>query len=212
MASQRRASVLSKVGTTIMVSMLGVSCAAPLANWPASYDSKTGARFIPVELWTGAEWDGKRVITLSKANLEFGRANEKNITGPFEWTHPKTGENLLVYERNNAGKRQLFTVTNDGTGLGRVYDSRYDRDCVNEVKFPLGYWRQGETRVYEVKCNGFKTPRPLKVTIEDLDFVYKGVPHSLRFHWLIDEGRGRGTDMIYTYSPGKGLVDVVGNE
>jgi hypothetical protein len=177
MASQRRASVLSKVGTTIMVSMFGVSCTAPIANWPASYDSNTGARFIPIELWTGAEWDGKRVITMSKADIEFGRANEKNIIGPFEWTHPKTGENLLVYERNNAGKRQLFTVTNDGTGLGRVYDSRYDRDCVNEVKFPLGYWRQCETRVYEVKCNGFKKPRPLKVTIKDL--VWLGLPFAL---------------------------------
>jgi hypothetical protein len=63
-----------------------------------------------------------------------------------------------------------------------------------------------------VQCYGLKSPRPLKVTIEDLDFVYQGIPHSLRFHWLIDEGRGRGTDMIYTYSPGRGLVDVVGNE
>jgi hypothetical protein len=66
--------------------------------------------------------------------------------------------------------------------------------------------------VYEVKCVGFKKSRSLKVTIKDLDFVYKGIPHSLRFHWLIDEGRGRGTDMINTYSPGRGLVDVVGNE
>ena len=169
------------------------------------------ARFIPVELWTGAEWDGKRVITLSKADLEFGRANEKNITGPFKWTIRRLGKHPRL-RKEQRSKRQLFTVTNDGTGLGRVYDSRYDRDCVNEVKFPLGYWRQGETRVYEVQCYGLKKPRPLKVTIEDLDFVYKGIPHSLRFHWLIDEGRGRGTDMIYTYSPGKGLVDVVGNE
>ncbi len=48
--------------------------------------------------------------------------------------------------------------------------------------------------------------------MRELDFVYKGVPHSLRFHWLIDEGRGKGTDMIYTYSPGRGLVDIEGNE
>ena len=211
MSSQGRGGVLSRVSAILMVSLLGVSCAAPKANWPETYDSKTGARFIPVELWTGAEWDGKPVITLPKVDLEFGSANEKNITGPFEWTRPETGETLLVYERKNGSKRQLFTVTNDGTGLGRVYDSRYDRDCINEVKFPLGYWRQGETRVYEVICNGLK-PRPLKVTIKDLDFVYQGISHSLRFHWLIDEGRGRGTDMIYTYSPGRGLVDVVGNE
>ena len=108
MASQRRASVRSKVGMTLMVSLLGVSCAAPIGNWPASYDSNTGARFIPVELWTGAEWDGKRVITLSKADLEFGPANAKNITGPFEWTRPETGETLLVYERNNGRQTSVI--------------------------------------------------------------------------------------------------------
>jgi hypothetical protein len=50
------------------------------------------------------------------------------------------------------------------------------------------------------------------VTIEEIDFVYDGVPHSLRFHWLFMGGRGRGTDMRYVYSPLRGLVDVHGNE
>src|SRR5690348_8813453 len=104
-----------------------------LKVWEGSINPETKERFIPVELWIGAEWDGKPVVTLSKADLEFGSANEKNITGPFEWTRPKTGETLLVYERKNGSKRQLFTVTNNGSGLGRVYDSRYDRDCINEV-------------------------------------------------------------------------------
>ena len=104
MASERRASVLSKIRTTIMVSMLGVSCAAPIANSPASYDSHTGARFIPVELWTGAEWDGAHVIKMSKAELSFGNRGAKEISGPFEWTRPATGEKLLVYERTNRDK------------------------------------------------------------------------------------------------------------
>ena len=195
-----------------MVATLCLSCAADMSKWAAANNPNTGVRFIPVELWTGAEWDGAHVIRMSKADLSFGERNEKGITGPFEWTRPQTGEKLLVYERNNQGKRQLFTVTNDGTGLGRVYNSRYGRDCINEVKFPLGYWKQGETRVYNVKCNDAKMLRPLKVTIKDLDFVYRGVPRSLRFHWLIDEGRGTGTDMIYTYSPGRGLVHLEGDE
>jgi len=207
-----RANMPLRIAAMLMFSMPGLSWAADLSKWTAAYDSSTGIRFIPVELWTGAEWDGAHVIKMSKAELSFGNRGAKGISGPFEWTRPATGEKLLVYERTNRDKGQLFTLTNDGTGLGRVYDSRYDRDCVNEVKFPLGYWKQGETRVYSVNCNGGKLVRPLKVTIKDLDFVYKGIPHSLRFHWLIDEGRGRGTDMIYTYSPGRGLVDVVGNE
>jgi len=53
---------------------------------------------------------------------------------------------------------------------------------------------------------------PHEVTIEEIDFVHDGVPHSLRFHWLSMEGRGRGTDMRYVYSPLRGLVDVQGNE
>jgi hypothetical protein len=197
---------------TLIVLLAGLSCAAETPGRPAADTRNTGARFIPVELWTGAEWDGTHVIRMSKAGHTFGQRGEKEIIGPFEWTRPRTGEKLLVYERTDRDKRQLFTITNDGAGLGRVYDSRYDRDCVNEVKFPLGYWKQGETRVYEVKCNGLRKPRRLKVTIRELDFVFRGVPHSLRFHWLIDDGRGRGTDMIYTYTPGRGLVDIDGNE
>ena len=212
MTSHRRAKVFLVITLKTMVSMLSLSCVANMPRWAAAHNPNTGVRFIPVELWTGAEWDGANVIRMSEAGLAFGERGEKGITGPFEWTRPQTGERLLVYERTNRDKRQLFTITNDGTGLGRVYDSRYGRDCDNEVKFPLGYWKQGETRVYEVQCNGLRKPRPLMVTIEELDFVYKGIPHSLRFHWLIDEGRGRGTDMVYTYSPGRGLVDVHGNE
>jgi len=212
MTSHRRAGVLLRIALSFIVSLLGLSCAADMSKGAGANNPNTGVRFIPVELWTGAEWDGAHVIRMSKADLSFGERGEKGITGPFEWTRPKTGERLLVYERSNRDKRQLFTITNDGTGLGRVYDSRYGRDCVNEVKFPLGYWKQGEMRVYNVKCNGDKKLRPLKVTIKDLDFVYQGMSHSLRFHWLIDGGRGRGTDMIYTYSPERGLVHVEGNE
>ena len=48
--------------------------------------------------------------------------------------------------------------------------------------------------------------------ILDVDFVYAGVQHSLRFHWLMNESKGRGTDMTHTYSPGRGLVHLDGNE
>jgi hypothetical protein len=54
--------------------------------------------------------------------------------------------------------------------------------------------------------------RPLTVTILDLDFVYDRVQHLLRFHWLMNEDKGRGTDMTYVYSPGRGLVHLEGNE
>ena len=98
--------------------------AADMSKWAASYDAATRTRFIPVELWTGGEWDGKREIRLARANLSFGARGEKRITGPMPWTRPGTGAALQVYERDNRGKKQLFALSSRGDGLGRVYDSR----------------------------------------------------------------------------------------
>ena len=66
----------------------------------------------------------------------------------------------------------------------------------------------GETRVFDVSCNGGRLTRRIELTIEKLDFSYEGVPHSLQFHWVVDGGRARGTDMRYIYSPGRGLASV----
>jgi hypothetical protein len=142
---------------------------------------------------------------MAPAAFQFGRWGDKSIKGPTTWN------GIPVYERLNRDKLQRFAIREDQTGLGRVFDSRYPQlDCRGEVKFPLGLWKQGEVREYQVDCTRGK--RPLKVTIEEIDFVHEGVPHSLRFHWLLMEGRGRGTDMRYVYSPLRGLVDVQGNE
>lgn len=178
--------------------------------WDAAFDQASATRFIPVELWTGSDWDGNRDLAATPARLSFGKRGEKAITGPIEWTRPGTNEKLLVYRRLNRDKEQLFAITSRRDGLGRVYDFRYDRNCIDEVKFPLGLWRQNEARQFTVVCGGLA--RPLKVTIEEIDYVYQGVPHSLKFHWLVDDGKGRATDMHYIYSPGKGLVAEWGNE
>jgi hypothetical protein len=183
--------------------------AAEPSPWARAYDPATGTRFIPVELWTGGEWDGTHAIRMTPADLRFG--GKKHLSGPFAWT-PPVGEPIQVYERTNRGKRQLFALAPDGSGLGRVYDSRYPRYCPGEVKFPLGYWKQGEVREYALACAGVGGTRALRVTIEAIDFTYANVAHSLRFHWLMDGGRGVGTDMRYTYSPRLGLVHVEGNE
>jgi len=192
----------------LVVTLVAVAgCSA--APWHWSYDPASGARFIPVELWTGARWDGAHEIRMGPADLEFGRG--KRITGPMPWTPPDGGPLIQVYERTNRDKRQLFGLSAAGDGLGRVYDSRYPRYCPNEVKFPLGYWKQGESRDYVLKCGDGRT-RTLRVTIEHIDFTYASVPHSLQFHWLMDGGRGRATDMHYVYSPGFGMVHEYGNE
>lgn len=178
------------------------------AAWAAAYDAAASTRFIPLELWTGGDWDGTRELRLTRADLRFGKRSEKRISGPVDWVRPGSGETIKVYERNNKGKKQLFALSSRGDGLGRVYDSRYERDCIDEVKFPLGLWRQGETRVFEVSCNGGKMRRSIELTIQKIDFEYAGVPHSLQFHWVVDGGKGRGTDMTYVYSPGRGLASL----
>ena len=187
--------------------LAGAARADDWSAWQRAYDPATRTRFIPVELWTGAAWDGTQEIRMAPAALQFGHRGDKEITGPKEWN------GIQVYERINRDKVQLFAIRDDRTGLGRVFDSRYPHaGCRGEVKFPLGRWKQGEVREYQLSCSRSRRPIPLKVTIEEIDFEYGGAPHSLRFHWLLDEGRGRGTDMRYTYSPLRGLVYVMGNE
>jgi hypothetical protein len=190
----------------LCLALTGVARAEDWSAWQRAYDPTTRTRFIPVELWTGALWDGTQEIRMAPAALEFGRRGDKSIKGPTTWN------GIEVYERPyRDNKLQLFAIRPDRTGLGRVFDSRH-HVCLGEVKFPLGRWKQGEVRAYQLDCVREKWPQPLKVTIEEIDFVYDGVPHSLRFHWLLREGRGRGTDMRYVYSPLRGLVQVQGNE
>ena len=43
------------------------------SGWQRAYDPATRTRFIPVELWTGAPWDGSQQIQMVEAALEFGR-------------------------------------------------------------------------------------------------------------------------------------------
>jgi hypothetical protein len=181
------------------------ACATDWSAWQRSYDAATRTRFIPVELWTGAPWDGTQEIRMAPAP---GRRAEKNIiTGPMVWN------GIEVYEKLSRGDiLQRFALRDDRTGLGRVSDSRSRTfACRGEVKFPLGRWKQGEVREYDLPCDRGRT-LPLKVTIEEIDFVHDGAPHSLRFHWLLNNGSGRGTDMRYVYSPLRGLVHVAGNE
>jgi hypothetical protein len=202
MASTTKALILIAAGLAVAFQARADDWSA----WERAYDPATRTRFIPVELWTGATWDGAQEIRMAPAALEFGSKGDKSIKGPKDWN------GIQVYERTNRDKVQLFALRSDKTGLGRVSDSRYQQGCHDEVKFPLGRWKQGEVRQYWLSCARSKRQLSLKVTIEEIDFVHDGVPHSLRFHWLLDDGRGRGTDMRYVYSPLRGLVQVRGNE
>ena len=183
-----------------------------IANpWARSYEASTKTRFIPVELWTGRRWSGARRISMKGANLTFG-GGAKRITGPRRWRNPLNGVTYSVYKRTYGAKTQYFALRG-GIGLGRVYDSRRPRYCTPGFKFPLGTWRQGQTRTARQTCwigtdRSTRFTRTLKIRIENIDYVYNGVPHSLRFRWIVDGG-GPNRDNSYIYSPGRGMVGII---
>ena len=176
--------------------------------WLKSYNPTDETRFIPVELWTGGDWFGDRDLKMTPADLVFGDEQHKSIVGPKAWVHPQTGKALQVYERRNREKLQLFSVRSDGAGLGRVFDNRRDRACIDGIKFPLGLWRNGETRRFTFKCwrDGKRFERTVEITIEEIDFVYDGTPHAMRYVWVVDSGDRKGMNNAYTYAPGLGNV------
>ena len=165
-----------------------------------------GERFIPLELFTGAEIRSDNEIKFTKANLVFGDKKRKKITGSEDLEHPNTGEKLKVYKRTRKGqsglKTQLFTITNDGQCIGRVWDSRRGgRVIKNGCKFPLGVWKEGETRTF-IGSSGGKT-RKIELKILKLGKKQKD---SVKFNWKLYDGSGKLMDNNdYTFSPGKAM-------
>ena len=165
-------------------------------------------RFIPLELFTGGEIREDTEIKYTKANKIFGEKKRKKIVGPEDWKNPQTGEIIKVYKRTREGqsglKTQLFTVTNDGQCIGRVWDSRRGgRVIENGCKFPLGVWKEGETRSFKGSSGG--KPRKIELTILKLG---KNPNSSIKFNWkLYNLSSGElMDDNDYTFSPGKAMT------
>ena len=163
-------------------------------------------RFIPLELFTGGDIREDKEIKFTNANLVFGEKKRKKIVGPENWKNPQTGETIKVYKRTRKGqnglKTQLFTVTNGGQCIGRVWDSRRGgRVIKNGCKFPLGVWKEGETRTFEGSSGG--KPRKIELTILKLGKKQKD---KVKFNWKLYDGRGKlMDDNDYTFSPGKAM-------
>ena len=171
------------------------------------YLSQANERFIPLELFTGGEIREDKEIKFTNTNLVFGEKKRKKIVGPEDWKNPQTGETIKVYKRTRKGqsglKTQLFTVTNDGQCIGRVWDSRRGgRVIKNGCKFPLGVWKEGETRSFEGTSGG--KPRKIELTILKLGKKQKD---KVKFNWKLYDGSGKlMDDNDYTFSPGKAMT------
>ena len=164
-------------------------------------------RFIPLELFTGGEIRQDTEIKFTDADLVFGKKKRKKIVGPEDWKNPQSWEIIKVYKRKRKSqsglKTQLFTVTNDGQCIGRVWDSRRGgRVIKNGCKFPLGVWKKGETRSFKGASGG--KPRIIELTILKLGKKQKD---KVKFNWKLYDVSGKlMDDNDYTFSPGKAMT------
>jgi hypothetical protein len=197
-----------------LVTVLGAGAARAEPDvWDRAYDAASGTRFIPLQLILGGVWDGERAITYPAGSFSQ-LAGGSTWTGPEPWRHPHTGATLSVYARSRGGRNaadQLFAVRDDQTAIGRVADSRFGISaCDQEAKFPLGLWRQGETRRFEYTCWYGQRPKAkvATITIHEIDFTYAGWPHSLKLEWALhDKGGSTAIDRkIYIFAPGRSLA------
>ena len=169
--------------------------------------SQAFERFIPLELFTGGKIRNDTEIKFTNANLVFGEKKRKKIVGPEEWKNPLTGKTIKVYKRTRKSqsglKTQLFSVTNDGQCIGRVWDSRRGGKVIkNGCKFPLGIWKEGESRSFTGASGG--KPRKIELTILKLGKKQKD---KVKFNWKLYDGSGTlMDDNDYTFSPGKAMI------
>ena len=181
------------------------------ANYPVSsnpwhianlYDCGTRVLYVPYHLWTGAEWDGRKVepdscMHVTTTEFSVNGTSLTRINGPVQWTNPVTGATQSVWVRAKAdgSKTQYFTCHDKG--IGRVYDQRQDRAtrtwAIGRCKFPAGIgWQVGKRR----SC----VSTSIEITVIGIDEV--GTMTHLIFKWWA----GDTLDHIYRYSPNYGMT------
>ena len=190
-----------------MKKLLGILVLYLLWFIPVSADE----RFIPLELFTGGEIRDDIEIRFTPADKIFGEKRRKKIVGPIEWKYPGTDEIIKVYKRTQKNKQgkikktQLFTVTNDGQCIGRVYDQRKSgtKYIKNGCKFPLGFWKKGETRTFSVTDRGSRTVelKILKLGKKPTDCV--------KYNWkLFDTSGNKLADNDYKFCKNKAMTSL----
>ena len=183
--------------------------------WDKAYNRDTKQRFIPVELFTGAKWDGKHELVMKDVDAiacsSFsGRpCDNYYITGPFKTEKNETkidwaGEQVTYYRRTFSTRKMgnvesFFTINQSRDGLVRIYDKRKQWGARSYSglgsKFPLGYWKEGEVRTYPSR-------RPTRIEIVELN----GPDHCLTFRWVIGKGERKNMDNNYTFCPDRGFT------
>ena len=145
------------------------------------------------------------------------RHGSRRIQGPFDWTHPVTGETMAVYARRNrernGEKVQYLTLREDGSALSRVFDSRPgtgERTFVGDAFFPMGVWLIGKRRRYSMTehVGPVASTFTVQLRVRNSDMTFEGVRDSVQYDWLARNTIGTKVfHERYVYSPGLGLAD-----
>lgn len=173
--------------------MLCVMLAACGAPDEGSGQADPVGRVITIDLWAG----------------------DRAARGPRRVQDPAGKEATVdAYERLTDGgtRQQLFAVTHDGQALGRILDrpaGQPERRFVGDVVFPLGLWRQGESRRFSATEITLFGPAERRITLEILDIsaTHRDIPGSLRYRVTVEDAAGRLLSCEHAvYSPGLGQV------
>jgi hypothetical protein len=173
--------------------------ATPKNVWESSIirDEKGNVvkRYIPVEMFTGAKWSGSHILTISTpVDIRQNRYKSMHVRSPVKGL---TGNMVISRDRTHRGRiYQEFEINKYGDGLAMTYQDRrgrISRHPVTESKFPIGWWKPGESRRY---CGRYST----QLTILDLDY---GGAHGIKFHWKIS--CTNDCESVYVFLPERGL-------
>lgn len=106
--------------------IIGSVAAAGPDPWVASYDPATQTRFIPVELWTGAPWNGGRELRSAPADLVFGERGKSASPGRSPGPAPARENNCKSTSATTAVRRRpqawhdMSCIYSPGRGLVSV--------------------------------------------------------------------------------------------
>ena len=202
------------LSTSLMTS--SYSLADQTNSWNNAYNTETKKRFIPVELFTGANWNGKHQLNLTEATTTacytvIGQdrpCGQVKLSGPFftevnetqiEWAGNKVPYYLRTFQIRGNQVESHFTINNSRDGMVRIFDKRkrWGERTYDGLgsKFPLGYWKEGEVRTYPSK-------RPTRIEIVELN----GPDNCLTFRWTVGDGQKRNQDNNYTFCPNRGFT------
>ena len=205
----------SKSDVTKLAETVGSQSASNPWHFNNLYDASSDSFFIPYQLWSGAKWDGVKLVEkcMHKVNTTWKYTNARNkqtkgkITSPVKFTHPSSGNVFETFEwKSKRGSQNLICHEK---GMARIYDFRFEKAGLldspildgTECKFPAGFgWQIGVSQ----DCN---PKAPKQTTVTELMFDENFNLVKMKYTYTEKEGfSAKAADDYYEYEVGKGRV------